>query len=200
MTRIVSSLLLLTLAALCGCDGGRGVNRSNECIILVGHGAFPSDYPKDRLDEWFRMSVQQHSADADEHHDAGSEHAQRTREILNWPRTPENDPYKFAVDSLAERLRERTGRPVLVAFHELCAPSIGAAIDEAVRQGARTVILTTTMITPGGAHSEVDIPTSIEVAGRRHPNVRLIYAWPYDPDRLAAFFADQIERFAPPEW
>ena len=102
-----------------------------------------------------------------------------------------------ASDYPKERLTRRTGHPVLVAFNEFCAPTLELeeAIDDAVNQEAERVVVITTMMTPGGAHSEVDIPEAVEAAAKRHPTVEIVYAWPNDPDRIAATFADQTRRF-----
>lgn len=94
-----------------------------------------------------------------------------------------------------ERLTKQTGHPVLGAFNEFCSPTLEETIDEAVNQGTERVVVITTMMTPGGAHSEVDIPKAVEAAAKRHPTVEIVYAWPYDFDRIAATFADQTRRF-----
>lgn len=170
-------------------------------IILVGHGVPANDYPGDRLREFFRLSVEHHDHIGHEQHereqgheqDAGaSRYEELEREIRNWPRTPENDPYKYAVEQLADRLSAQTGRSVRVAFNEFCAPTIIEVIDAAVRNGASEVIVLTTMMTPGSGHSEVDIPQCIDAAQNEYPNVKLVYAWPYDEDLLANTLARQI--------
>ena len=189
-----------------GCATSQAVAPSKNHIVLVGHGMPATDYPKDRLREFFRMHAQSHTNEGHEHaHEHSHGHgyldgvqdgpAEREREIREWPRTPENDPYKFAVETIAELLRRRTGHPVLVAFHEFCAPTVEQAVDRAVEEGAEGIVVITTMITPGGDHSEVDIPRSIEAARQRHPSTSMIYAWPYETDLLVGMFAGQIEAF-----
>ena len=184
-----------------GCAGLQSSARTGTTIVLVGHGAPAKDYPEDRLQEWFRISAHSHAAHGheqrDDHDEAYAEYARREREIREWPRTPENDPYKHAVEAIGKRLAERTGCPVLAAFHEFCAPTVEEAIDEGVQRGAKQLVIITTMMTPSNEHSEVDIPRSIDAARRQHPNVRIVYAWPYDMDRLVTTFADQIEAFEP---
>ena len=183
----------LVLPLFGGCAAPQPLAQGKKYIVLVGHGIVASDYPKERLREWSHGHEHDHSAHT--RADDQSEHARREREIREWPRTARTDPYKFAVESLAERLTKRTGHPVLVAFNEFCSPTLEEAIDDAVNQGAERVVVITTMMTPGGAHSEVDIPEAVEAAAKRHPTVEIVYAWPYDPDRIAATFADQTRRF-----
>jgi sirohydrochlorin ferrochelatase len=126
---------------------------------------------------------------------------QRLKDLLDlrircWPRTSANDPYREGVRVLAERLAAQTGDEVIAGYLEFCAPDIGACIDEAVGRGADRVIVATTMTTRGGEHSEVEILEIVEAAQMRHPSARIVYAWPFDTDRVARMFADEIARFS----
>jgi sirohydrochlorin cobaltochelatase len=179
-------------------------------VILVGHGIPAKDYPEDRLREFFRMELSHHSGDGghdhghghaheDHDHSAGEDPAARwthlDREIREWPRTVENDPYKFAVDAIAERLERASGHQVLVAFNEFCAPTIEEAIERAIADGADRVIVLSIMLTPGGGHSDYDIPRSIERAQRRYPDTEIVYAWPYEIDLIARMLSTQVKSF-----
>ena len=116
--------------------------------------------------------------------------------IRNWPRNPANDPYREGVNVLAARIVAQTGYEVIAGYLEFCAPDIGACIDEAVVRGAGRVIVATTMTTRGGEHSETEIREIVEAAQMRHASVQVLYAWPFDTDRVARLFADEIERIA----
>jgi sirohydrochlorin cobaltochelatase len=85
------------------------------------------------------------------------------------------------------------GEEVAVAFNELCHPGVGAAIDALALRGVRRIVVLTTMITPGGGHSERDIPTALQEARRRHPTVEVTYAWPFDAERVAAMMAASVQ-------
>jgi sirohydrochlorin cobaltochelatase len=114
------------------------------------------------------------------------------RQVRCWPRTAENDPYKAGVEALAGRIAAHTGCEVIPGYNEFCAPDIGAAIDAAIARGAARVIVATTMTTRGGEHSETEIREIVEAAAKRHAPVQVLYAWPFDPDRVARLFADEI--------
>ena len=118
------------------------------------------------------------------------------RRIRCWPRTSANDPYREGVRVLAERLVAQTGHEVISGYLEFCAPDIGTCIDEAVGSGAERVMVVTTMTTRGGEHSEVEILEIVEAAQKRHPSIRIVYAWPFDTDRVARMLADEIARFS----
>jgi sirohydrochlorin ferrochelatase len=49
-------------------------------------------------------------------------------------------------------------------------------------------------MTRGAEHAEVDIPTAIEAARRKHPDVRFSFVWPIDVGETARFLAGQIQR------
>jgi sirohydrochlorin cobaltochelatase len=117
--------------------------------------------------------------------------------VRNWPRTAANDPYRQGVDTLAERIALQTGHEVIAGYLEFCAPGIGASIDAAVGRGADRVIVATTMTTRGGEHSETEIRDIVKAAQERHPSAQVFYAWPFDTDRVARLFADEISRIFP---
>ena len=51
------------------------------------------------------------------------------------------------------------------------------------------------MITPGGSHSEREIPEEVEALHLKYPNVNFQYAWPYDLDIFSNLLADHIINF-----
>jgi len=113
-------------------------------------------------------------------------------EVRCWPRTAANDPYKAGVEALVGRIAAHTGWEVIPGDNEFCSPDIGAAIDAAIASGAARVIVATTMTTRGGEHSETEIREIVEAAQQRHGAAKIMYAWPFDPDRVARLFADEI--------
>jgi len=164
-------------------------------IVLAAHGAPATDCPRRTIGIFMALEsmprlvnrlgfLQRLKATLDE-------------KIRNWPRSIANDPYRQGVDVLAGRIAAQTGFEVIPGYLEFCAPDIGASIDEAVSRGAARVIVATTMTTRGGEHSEIEIREIVEAAQKRHPAVRIVYAWPFDTDRVARLFADEIGRMFP---
>ncbi len=64
-----------------------------------------------------------------------------------------------------------------------------------MNKGATEIVVVSAMVVPGGVHSERDIRAETENAKKRHPHVRVTYAWPFDTEDLAAMFCEQIDRF-----
>lgn len=114
------------------------------------------------------------------------------RHVRGWPRTQENDPYKAAVDELAEGLSAQVGCPVTSGYNEFCAPTVGGAIDRAVANGARRVIVLPTMLVRGNEHTEREIHETVIQARERSPDVDIRYAWPFDQQQLIALLAGQV--------
>ena len=115
--------------------------------------------------------------------------------IREWPRTPANDPYQAGVEHLAAALRARLGGARLaIAYNEFCAPSLEEAVDRLVADGVDDVTVVPTMLTPGGSHSEVEIPAALEALRARHPQLTLRYAWPVDVALLADMLAAHLAR------
>ena len=161
-----------------------------DAVILVGHGGIATDTPHEVIAE-FKNLARERARRGDPHPSAREAELERT--IREWPRTESTDPYKRGLESIGRELARRIApRRLVVAYNEFCAPSVDAAIDALAREGARSITLATTMFTPGGSHSEVDIPKLVREASARHRDVRIEFAWPYDVDGIAEFLARHL--------
>jgi sirohydrochlorin cobaltochelatase len=155
-------------------------------VILVGHGMIPADFPKRELAEFRRLSAAEPSSARIEEIKA---------RLRRWPRTPDNDPYRAGLEAIGEALRRALpDRLVLTAYNEFCSPTPQEAAAEAVRRGASEISLMTTMFTRGGIHSETELPEIARELGRRHPQARFRYVWPYDLGAVAAFLSGELFR------
>ena len=88
------------------------------------------------------------------------------------------------------------GVVVAVAYNEVGAPTLEESVEELIKKGATHITVTTTMFTPGGSHSEVEIPEILDHLRPRHPGVELRYAWPFDLQLVAKTLAEQVKRFS----
>jgi len=176
---------------------------SDTAVILVGHGAPATDCPPQLVGqlmglEWGGGS--HHGSSAGHHADQPMESlheqiAQLEARIRNWPRHAGNDPYKAGLERVAEVLRPLIPvRQLIIAYNEFCRPSIAQAIEEAAQQGARRIFVIPTMLTPGGVHSERDIPQALEEIRGRNPALEIVYLWPFDLQAVAALMASQVQR------
>jgi len=160
-------------------------------VVLVGHGGVPADFPRDLLQELKRLESERL---AKRQRDPSPREKELDEKIRSWPRTPETDPYKFGLENLAEDLRKQLpGLRVGLAYNEFCAPSLEQAVETLVREGAASIQILTSMFTPGGYHSEVEIPQIVEKLGRQYPSVRLRYIWPCPLDEVAALMAGWVK-------
>jgi sirohydrochlorin cobaltochelatase len=117
--------------------------------------------------------------------------------IRRWPRTAETDPYQSGLEAVAAQLRSLLGDVLFaVAYNEFCAPSLGESVQDLIKKGATHITVTTTMFTPGGSHSEVEIPEILDHLRPQYPGVSIRYAWPFDLGLVANTLAEQIRRFS----
>ena len=152
-------------------------------LLLVGHGGPAKDFPK--LTEYFKL------------HGKNSDEARKIEdEMAHWPRTDQNDAYWSGFMKIARALEQsRAFNSVQAAFNEMCAPSVEEGLDELAKQRPDTILVTSIMVTPGGVHSEKDIPLSIENFREKHPDIVVIYAWPYDTRLISSFVVDHVNTF-----
>jgi sirohydrochlorin cobaltochelatase len=161
----------------------------SRAVILVGHGSVSADVPRELVQRLRVLEVERRSTGAP----ASKEEQELDHRIRSWPRTAATDPYKAGMDAIAAELRKRVGR-VVVAFNEYCAPSLEDAVGALAGEGVAHVVIVTTMLTPGGVHSEVEIPETIRALRRLYPGTVLRYAWPFDLRAVAELLADACER------
>jgi sirohydrochlorin cobaltochelatase len=99
--------------------------------------------------------------------------------------------------TFASRLASRIARPIYPGFLELSDPPIVSAIDEAVQAGASTIIAIPWLLL-GAGHAKNDMPTAIQWARQRHPQVVIRYGTPINVQpELLAILADRLAAIDP---
>jgi len=169
--------------------------QKKEAVVLIGHGGSPSDIPRGVVSELKRLEGERQARKLPA---MSPREAELDKQVREWPRTPETDPYKFGVEAIAEKLAPKLGgRRLVVAYNEFCAPSVEDAIERLVAEGYGRILLISTMFTRGGIHAEYEIPDIVRATRQKHPGVSVEYAWPFDADFIAGFLADQLARAVP---
>ncbi len=164
-----------------------------KAIVVVGHGAPPSDVPRDLVMRLKALEGRRRAAGSP----MGDEERELDSKVRQWPRSVETDPYAAGVENLAEAVRRASpGVRVAVAFNEFCAPSLEQAVEQLYAEGVREIDVVPTMFTQGGVHSEIEIPETLEALRRDHPDLMLHYAWPFDADAIASLLLATIARRA----
>jgi sirohydrochlorin cobaltochelatase len=162
-------------------------------VVLVGHGGIPKDCPQELVTQLKRLEAQHRAAKLP----PSQEELELDRTIRRWPRTDVTDPYRSGLEAVAAQLRPLLdGTLFAVAYNEFCAPTLEEAVEDLIRQGATQITVTTTMFTPGGSHSEIEIPEILAQLRSRYPGIELRYAWPFDLHLIAETLLHQVRRFS----
>jgi sirohydrochlorin cobaltochelatase len=161
-------------------------------VILVGHGGIPKGCPQELVTKLKRLEAQRRIAKMP----PSSEERELDTKIRQWPRTPETDPYQSGLEAVAAQLRANLGEVLFaVAYNEFCAPTLEESVEDLIKKGATHITVATTMFTPGGSHSEVEIPEILEQLRKQYPDIVLRYAWPFDMNLIADMLATQLKQF-----
>ena len=166
---------------------------SKKGVVLVGHGGIPKDCPQDLVTKLKRLEAQRRAAKLP----PSQEETDLDRTIRRWPRTEATDPYRNGLEAVAAQLRPLLdGILFAVAYNEFCTPTLEEAVEDLIKQGASQITVTTTMFTPGGSHSEIEIPEILAQLRRRYTGIELRYAWPFDLHQIAETLLQQVRRFS----
>ena len=169
------------------------MRQHRQGVILVGHGGIPKGCPSELVSKLKRLEGQRRAGGTA----MSAEERELDTRIRQWPRTPVTDPYRSGLEALAAQLRTALGNVLFaVAYNEFCAPTLEESVQDLVKQGATHITVTTTMFTPGGSHSEVEIPEILDQVRPQYPEVDIRYAWPFDLGMVADTLAQQIKRFS----
>ena len=162
-------------------------------VILVGQGGIPKGCPQELVTRLKRLEGQRRAANQP----MSAEELDLDTKVRQWPRTPETDPYQAGLEAVAAQLRVNLGDVLFaVAYNEFCAPTLEESVDELIKKGATHITVVTTMFTPGGSHSEVEIPEILDHLRPQYPGVELRYAWPFDLQLVASTLGEQVKRFS----
>lgn len=161
-------------------------------VVLVGHGAVAKDCPRELVTQLKTLEAQRQATGGS----PTSQELELEARIRQWPRTPETDPYRAGLEALAATLHPLLQETLFaIAYLEFCAPTLEDVVDELIVAGATDVIIFPSMLTPGGVHSEVDIPAILVQLRSRYPDVALRYAWPFDLHLLSGLLAEHLAPF-----
>ena len=169
------------------------MNDARKGVILVGHGGIPRDCPQDLVTRLKRLEAQRRAAKQP----PSAEELELDQKIRRWPRTKASDPYQSGLEAVGAVLRPHlNGTLFALAYNEFCAPTLEEAVEDLVKQGATSITVLTTMFTPGGSHSEVEIPEILEQLKPQYPTVELRYAWPFDLQLIAKTLTEQLRSWS----
>jgi len=167
------------------------MSKINHGVVLVGHGGLPSDCPGELISKLMRLESQRRKNNLP----PSDEELEIDGVVRNWPRTAETDPYQAGLEAVAKNLQSNLDKAHLeIAYNEFCAPTLQEAVQSLVEKGFSEITIISTMFTPGGSHSEVEIPEEVNELNKIYPKVKIDYAWPFDLEHVAIFLSDHIEK------
>lgn len=162
-------------------------------IILVGHGGIPKGFPAEIVSKLKRLEAQRRATGQP----MSAEELELDTKIRTWPRTPETDPYQAGLEALGAQMKPMVnGALFTLAYNEFCGPTLQQAVEDLIEEGAQSITVVSTMFTPGGSHSEYEIPEEMEELRKQHPDIILNYAWPYNLTHVSKMLMEHIEQFS----
>jgi sirohydrochlorin cobaltochelatase len=159
-------------------------------VILVGHGAAAKDCPRELVTRLKALEAQRQRTGEG----PSQEEIELDTRVRRWPRTPQNDPYKAGLQALADHLRPMLNGLLLeVAYNEFCTPTLEEVVERFIEGDVRQIFVIPSMMTPGGVHSEVEIPAILKRLQVHYPAVQFRYLWPFDLASVARLLSEHLD-------
>ena len=96
-----------------------------------------------------------------------SEELELDTKVRTWPRTPQSDPYQAGLEALGAAMKPFLNGVLFgLAYNEFCGPTLAEAVEE------------------------------LKELRRKHPNVTLTYAWPYNLVQVSKMLVEHIKNFS----
>jgi sirohydrochlorin cobaltochelatase len=164
-------------------------------VVLAMHGAPPRDFPRPELAEFMSLHGRLEASPVSHSPALESRYEELEQKMRAWPRTQQNDPFFASSQDIATQLMHDSGMEVFLGFNEFCAPGLDEAMETAAFSGADKIFVITPMMTRGGEHSEKDIAQAVKKAQEKYPDIRSIYAWPFETCEVSEFLAFHLKKF-----
>ena len=165
-------------------------------MVLVGHGAPAKDCPPELTARFKALEGQRRRRGEP----ASAEEQALDRKIRDWPRDDDSDPYRAGLERLASALAPLLpDQKLVLAYNEFCAPSVEEAVTALAADGFTQIAVVPSMLTPGGVHSEEEIPETLQQLRQRLPSLTIRYAWPFDLSAVAAMLGEHVRVRGAPE-
>lgn len=165
-----------------------------KCYVIIGRGDIPTDFPRRELKEFLTLKARIISGEI-----LSKEESDRFEELntslRKWKRNNRNDEYWEGFFDIISHIMRNAGTSVYFGFYDYCSPSVTEAIDRAVKNGCKKVIVAPAMFIPGDRICELEIKEKVEFAQLLYPQFQIVYAWPYPEKEVAKFIINQIEWF-----
>lgn len=158
-----------------------------KSIVLLCRGNIPKDFPKDKLIEYLSLKKSYELG-----LDCDVEKLRKLEEeLLNWPRSLENDPGYINILNLAEELRFILGFHVEFAFEDNCRPSLSEVLASLVSRGFYNILIVPLDYINGISESTIKIIEDFKTKNSLEINI----AWPFKLGLQADFIATHVLSF-----
>ena len=160
-----------------------------KIIIFIGHGDIPSDFPKEKLKEYFELRNFYKIGLLEEKDRKKFKEIEES--LKKWERNENNDRHYFDLKKLSEEIEREIKIKTSFAFNEFCYPDIFEKFEE-VKNEYDEIYFVSTFIFKG-KHSD-EIKDKIEELKNNYKDKKIFYI-SLKEEFLKEFFIKNIKEF-----
>ncbi len=159
-------------------------------IVLLGHGAFPSDFPKNKISKY--LGLRQKFMKKELNNKEKNDFKKLENEILKFKRTKKNDPHFYFHKKLTRVIEKELKIKCFFAFNEFCAPLLEDSIKKIYERDKNAEILIIPTMFTGGIHIQRDIPQKVREIKKKYKVAKINY-FPFKEEFISDFFIKHIK-------
>lgn len=164
----------------------------NECLIIVGEGGIPSDFPKSEL---FKFLTFKSKIDCflDLNNEERREFEELKYKLENWRRNFRNDEYYHTLFDLANFIELKYCIKTYYAFLEFSKPDLIQSIELAIKENFKKIyIISTKLILK--KEDELKIKDIIQLIKMKYKNFEIINLTNLNFNEISNFLMNIVEK------
>lgn len=170
----------------------------DECIIIIGEGGIPSDFPKNELSEFLILK-----AKIESFLDLNEEERKRFEYLKNklkgWRRNFRNDEYFHSLFDLSNFIQLKYRIKTFFAFLDFSEPDLMKSIEDAIKNNFKRIFVVSTKLI-NKKEEELKISDEIELMRKKYKGIEIVKLTIFDFDKISSFLMNIVKKMGGSLW
>ncbi len=163
----------------------------NSCLIIIGEGCIPTDFPKSDSVEFLKLKSKIDSYL--ELNDDEKKFEKLKIRFKNWKRNFRNDEYYHSILDLTDFVSSKYKIKTFYSFLDYCEPDLFKSIEDAINSKYKRIyIISTKLILK--KENILKVQDTLKFVKMKHKDVEIVYLLKLNFDEISEFLINFIKR------